>query len=108
MKVMHTRHGVGRWPHRSTEKAGTPKNPPAEAVPPGAEASARVQIQSAADVLAARKAGRISAIEAGFSDAAVTSIVTAISEVARNIVEYAHSGEVLINRTQRATRRGLE
>jgi serine/threonine-protein kinase RsbT len=108
MKVMHTRPGVGRWPDRGRGSAETTKNSLPEEVPAGGEGPARVQVRSAADVLAARKAGRLSAIEAGFSDAEVTSIVTAISEVTRNMVEYAHSGEVVINRIQRAARRGLE
>lgn len=108
MKVMHTKHGAGRWSHRGWVSAEALKNPLPEEVPQEQEAAARVPLLSTADVVAARKTCRLSATEAGFSDAGVTSIVTAISEVARNIVEYAHSGEVLIKKTQRGTRRGLK
>jgi serine/threonine-protein kinase RsbT len=61
-----------------------------------------------ADILTARKAGRERAMAAGFKTAEVTLIVAAISEVARNIVEYAHDGEVRLKIIQRGMREGLE
>lgn len=37
----------------------------------------------------------------------LTVVATAISEVARNIIEYAHSGEILIQLVNDAERRGV-
>jgi serine/threonine-protein kinase RsbT len=47
------------------------------------------------------------AAEAGFSGSELTVIATAISEVARNIVNYAQSGEILLQRLQRGMQTGL-
>ena len=48
-----------------------------------------VRIQNSADIVAARQQGHALAAMAGFSHSNLTIIATAISEVARNIVEYA-------------------
>ncbi len=61
-------------------------------VPPPREA--RVDVRSDADVIAARQKGREIADQLGFSATELTMIVTAISELARNIVRYAGHGEV--------------
>jgi serine/threonine-protein kinase RsbT len=53
-----------------------------------------VPIEDANDVISARQHGRVLAEELGFTGTDVTLIATAISEVARNIVEHAHRGEV--------------
>src|SRR6266536_1610971 len=55
----------------------------------------RVLITSALDIVTARQQGRSLAMELGFEGAEVTLVAAAISEVARNIVEYAKSGEIL-------------
>ena len=55
---------------------------------------ARVEVRSDADVIAARQRGREIAGQLGFSATELTMIVTAISELARNIVRYAGHGEV--------------
>ena len=55
---------------------------------------ARVEVRSDADVIAARQKGREIADHLGFSATELTMIVTAISELARNIVRYAGHGEV--------------
>ena len=55
---------------------------------------ARVEVRSDADVIAARQKGREIASDLGFSATELTMIVTAISELARNIVRYAGHGEV--------------
>lgn len=54
----------------------------------------RIRIESDTDVVSARHAGRTLAEQAGFSSSELTLIATAISELARNIIEYANSGEV--------------
>jgi serine/threonine-protein kinase RsbT len=48
------------------------------------------------------------ASQAGFSHSNLTIIATAISEVARNIVEYAKEGEVIITLINDASKKGVE
>jgi serine/threonine-protein kinase RsbT len=54
----------------------------------------RVPVASDADLVLARQAGRRLAQELGFSGTDITLIATAISEVARNIIQYAGAGEI--------------
>jgi serine/threonine-protein kinase RsbT len=68
----------------------------------------RVGIQSSADIVAARQEGRALASRAGFSSSNLTVIATAISEIARNIVEYAKEGEVAITLVNDGHKRGVE
>jgi RNA polymerase sigma factor (sigma-70 family) len=56
----------------------------------------RLPVRTDADVVAARAAARELAGQAGFSATDLTVIATAVSEVARNIVKFATSGEVLL------------
>lgn len=56
----------------------------------------RVPITSDQDLVAARAEGRALAQALGFSQTDATLIATAISEVARNIVRFASSGEVTV------------
>jgi serine/threonine-protein kinase RsbT len=56
----------------------------------------RVAIDSEVDILAARSKGRALAAELEFAPADLVVIATAISELARNIVAYANSGEILL------------
>jgi len=67
----------------------------------------RVRIQTSADVVVARQQGRSLAARLGFSNSNLTIIATAISEVTRNIVEYAKEGEVRITLVENGTRRGV-
>lgn len=69
---------------------------------------ARVSIRSEADVVLARHAGREAAASIGFAGVDLTVIVTAISELARNIVVYAGSGEVVVATVRSGGRRGIE
>ena len=64
-------------------------------------------ISSGADIVAARQEGRKLADQLGFSDVDQTVIATAISEVARNIVEYAEKGEIHINPILNGTKKGI-
>jgi serine/threonine-protein kinase RsbT len=56
-----------------------------------------VTITSDRDIVDARQAGRSLASELGLSPTDATLVATAISEVARNIVEYAGKGEVALS-----------
>jgi serine/threonine-protein kinase RsbT len=62
--------------------------------PGAANSDVRVPIASSDDVVIARQKGRALAAEIGFSASEATLIAAAISELARNIVKYAGSGEV--------------
>jgi serine/threonine-protein kinase RsbT len=67
----------------------------------------RVPITSAQDIVAARQAGRALAKEMGFDTLAVTLISTAISEVARNILDHAERGEILLRPLNHGARAGV-
>jgi serine/threonine-protein kinase RsbT len=67
----------------------------------------RVAINSDQDIVAARQRGRALAVELGFSATDSTLIATAISELARNIVSYAGTGEIMLKRIQNSTRHGI-
>jgi anti-sigma regulatory factor (Ser/Thr protein kinase) len=56
----------------------------------------RVAVRTDADVVAARQAAREVATRLEFSTTDVTLIATAVSEIARNIVRFADSGEVVV------------
>jgi serine/threonine-protein kinase RsbT len=68
----------------------------------------RVKISSAADIVAARQEARALAIEAGFSVCDSTLITTAISEITRNVLEYAKQGEVTISLLKNGTKNGVK
>jgi serine/threonine-protein kinase RsbT len=67
----------------------------------------RVAIKSDQDIVAARQKGRMMATELGFSSGDATLIATAISELARNIVSYARSGEITLGEIQGSSRIGI-
>jgi serine/threonine-protein kinase RsbT len=56
----------------------------------------RVRVSRDADVVAARQKGREVATAVGFSRTDATLIATVISELARNIVQFAERGEILV------------
>src|SRR5207244_9473159 len=66
-----------------------------------------VPIRSEADILAARQQGRRLGTQLGFSSGDLALITTAISEVARNIVIYAKTGEIVLGPIQRGRQRGI-
>jgi serine/threonine-protein kinase RsbT len=66
----------------------------------------RVGVRTDADVVAARQAAREVATRLEFSTTDVTLIATAVSEIARNIVRFADSGEVVVTELQEP-RRGI-
>lgn len=65
-----------------------------------------VPIKAEEDIVLARRAGREMARVLGFRSVDQSRLATAISELARNILRYAETGEVLIHPTQNA--RGIE
>lgn len=67
----------------------------------------RVPVSSGADIVTARLEGRQLAAKAGFNGSDLTVIATAISEVARNIVEYARKGEIILDIVQDGIKTGL-
>jgi serine/threonine-protein kinase RsbT len=68
----------------------------------------RISIASANDIVAARQQGRLVATEIGFNGSDLTVIATALSEVARNILEYAGRGQIIIGHARgRDGRRGV-
>ncbi len=64
-------------------------------------------IDSEIDVVTARQKGREMATRLGFSSTDLTLIATAISEITRNIVEYAKRGELCLNIVQQGNKRGI-
>jgi serine/threonine-protein kinase RsbT len=55
---------------------------------------ARVTIDSDRAIVEARQCGRVLALRLGFSSGEATLVATAISELARNILQYAGKGEI--------------
>jgi serine/threonine-protein kinase RsbT len=66
-----------------------------------------VAIRSDADIVRARQMGRLLAETRGFTGVDLTFIVTAISEIARNIVTYAGVGEITLRAAQSGAKRGI-
>jgi serine/threonine-protein kinase RsbT len=71
------------------------------------EREARIDISSATDIVTARQKGRGLAIELGFEGSDLTVIATAISEIARNIIEHAERGQIVLAAVHQGSRRGL-
>jgi serine/threonine-protein kinase RsbT len=67
----------------------------------------RIAINSDSDVVTARKRGREMAASLGFTSTDSTLIATAISELARNILLYAHEGEIGVTIVEASDRRGV-
>lgn len=73
--------------------------------PSGAEI--RITIQNLDDLVQARRAGRRLAVQTGFSGSRIALVMTAISELARNILLYARSGEILISQVDQRDRKSI-
>jgi serine/threonine-protein kinase RsbT len=67
----------------------------------------RVPIGSDLDIVSARQKGRELASHLGFSSSELAIIATAISELARNIVRYARTGEIILKLIERGDKRGV-
>lgn len=60
----------------------------------------KITVKGALDIVEARQEGRRVAENMKFSSSDQTIIATAISELARNIVEYAGAGEIVIEESE--------
>lgn len=67
----------------------------------------RIPIRHDGDIVTARQRGREMATQIGFSGSDLTVIATAISEVVRNIVVYAGTGELRLAPTKEGGRSGI-
>lgn len=67
-----------------------------------------VAIERDADIVTARQKGRELAAATGFSSSDQTMIALAISEIARNIITYAHHGTITLTSLDDRGRRGLQ
>jgi len=66
-----------------------------------------VAINSNADIVEARQKGRALAVELGFDGSDLTLIAAAISEIARNIVDHAKTGQIILNAASQGSKRGI-
>jgi len=71
------------------------------------EKEVRVPVSSDFDLVTARREGRAMAEQLGFSASEATLVATAISELARNIVNYARKGEIHVALVNDGGRRGI-
>ena len=67
----------------------------------------RVAICSDADIVTARQQGRALAQRLGFAGSDLTVIATAISELGRNILAYAGSGEIVLRPLRAGNKEGI-
>ncbi|HKA33142.1 MAG TPA: anti-sigma regulatory factor [Candidatus Binatia bacterium] len=67
-----------------------------------------VPVNADIDIVTARQKGRELARDLGFTSTDLALIATAISELARNIILYANSGEIVLSVVENGTRRGLK
>lgn len=67
-----------------------------------------VTIKTEGDIVAARRTVRDAAVKAGFGMTDVTRIVTAASEMARNVYKYAREGVMLWRQLEDGGRIGIE
>jgi serine/threonine-protein kinase RsbT len=67
----------------------------------------QVGIRTSADIVTARQRGRELASELGFSGSDLTVLATAISEVARNIIEHAKEGAIILEPTHNGSKQGI-
>jgi serine/threonine-protein kinase RsbT len=72
------------------------------------ESEVGLEIKAELDIVRCRRAARDMAVEIGFGIADQTRIVTAASELARNIVQYADSGKMLISVISTSSTKGIK
>lgn len=73
-----------------------------------ANGKVRVHIDGDRSIVSARQRGRALALGLGFTKGGATFVVTAISELARNILLYASEGEIELQPVERTGKEGLE
>jgi serine/threonine-protein kinase RsbT len=67
----------------------------------------RIAIKADVDIISARERGRALGAELGFGKADLALIATAISELARNILTYASTGEIAVEAVSQNGRHGI-
>ena len=73
-----------------------------------AKSETTILIRVDADIVTARQEGRILAGQIGFSGSDQVLIATAISEAARNILQYARSGEITLDYIKSGSKEGIQ
>lgn len=68
---------------------------------------AEARIESAEDVVLARRKAREIALETGFDAFATAAVTTAASELARNVWVHARKGRVVVERIERGGKSGV-
>jgi serine/threonine-protein kinase RsbT len=71
-------------------------------------AKRRLSIRAETDATRAALEATRYALEAGFAETPSRMIATAVSELARNILKYAHSGEIQLRQVEGRNGRGIE
>ncbi len=79
-----------------------------EVLTPDSPISVKVELRSEADMSLARQAARNLAEKMGARSFTAQKFTTAVSELARNIVQYAGSGEIELSPLTTSTSRGLK
>jgi serine/threonine-protein kinase RsbT len=74
----------------------------------GASPAGELRIKTESDIVAARRAVRDAATQLGFAQTDVTRIVTAASELARNVFKYAGEGVMRWKLVERNSGTGIE
>lgn len=67
-----------------------------------------VPVNADIDIVTARQKGRELARELGFTSTDLALIATAISELARNIILYANTGQIVLAVSENGTKRGIK
>lgn len=75
--------------------------------PADAAVEARVQIITDSDIVAARQAAREMAARLGLAAVEQTTLATAVSEIARNVVRFAERGEITVSVIEENGRAGV-
>ena len=76
-------------------------------LPPAAEAQVVIAVNTVADIVAARQQGRRLSLASGCGSAEATVVATISSELARNVVQYAKSGEIVLEKLRVARKHGI-
>jgi serine/threonine-protein kinase RsbT len=66
-----------------------------------------ISVASSADIVTARQHGRNMAAALGFAGSELTVIATVISELARNMIDYAGGGQIVLGHAHRDRQPGI-
>lgn len=86
---------------------GPPATPPPGETNGDVRETSTIPIRTVADIVIARQRGRDLAVQIGFSETESTLIATIISELARNIVLYAQTGKIVLQRMSLDRQHGI-